>query len=134
MLQSDIVQIHWILIHAWIAVFYLARWFGSPWHHVQPYGAATAMTHLALAPTKQLDAFANGDSGKIKWGSATNWRGSERVKPTEVELFCDEKGVPADGESKDKFFGLGREVWKRMEEMRADWEKRLKDAGYDEGF
>ena len=92
------------------------------------------MTHLALAPKQQLNAFANGNGEKIKWGSATNWRGSERVKPIEVELWCDEKGVPADKESQEKFFGLGREIWKKMEEMRADWEKRLKDVGYDEGL
>ena len=134
MIVTDIVQIHWLLVYAWIGVFYLARWYGSPWHNTKPYSGATAMTHLALAPKSQLDGFGNGDSASIKWGSATNWRGNERVKPTEVHWLYDEKGQTYGDEQREKFFGLGREAWKKMEEMRVEWEQRLKDAGYDEGL
>jgi 3-keto steroid reductase len=134
MMVTDIVQIHWLLIYAWIGVLYLARWYGSPWHNVWPYSGATAMTHMALAPKKDLDSFGKGDGASIKWGSATNWRGNERVKATEVHWLYDDKGKSDGEEKRENFFGLGREVWKRMEEMRGEWEQRLRDAGYDEGL
>lgn len=92
------------------------------------------MTYLALASKEQLDSFAGGDAAAIKWGSATNWRGSERVKVTEVEGLYDEKGVRDDEEKREQFYGLGRDVWRQMEELRMEWEQRLKDAGYDEGL
>jgi 3-keto steroid reductase len=92
------------------------------------------MTYLALAPKRQLDTFAGGDATSIKWGSATNWRGNERVKRTEVDWLYDDKGVSEGEEKREQFFGLGREAWQQMEEMRVEWEQRLKDAGYDEGL
>jgi 3-keto steroid reductase len=134
MVVTDIVQIYWLLVYAWVAVMYFARWYGSPWHNTQPYSGATAMTHLALAPKSQLDAFANGDGAAIKWGSATNWRGSERVKLTEVDQLYDDKGQSYGQEARERFFGQGREAWRRMEELRVEWEQRLKDSGYDEGL
>ncbi|KIW01987.1 uncharacterized protein PV09_06497 [Verruconis gallopava] len=135
MVVTDIIALpHWLLIWAWTAVFYIARWCGSPWHNTQPYSGATAMTHLALAPKEQLDKFARGNASDIKWGSATNWRGNERVKITEVEGLYNDKGVPYSDEEREKFFQLGREVWKRMEDLRTEWENRLKDAGFDEGL
>jgi 3-keto steroid reductase len=123
-----------LLVYLWIAAFYLARCCGSPWHNTRPYSGATAMTYLALAPKRQLDTFAGGDATSIKWGSATNWRGNERVKRTEVDWLYDDKGVSEGEEKREQFFGLGREAWQQMEEMRVEWEQRLKDAGYDEGL
>lgn len=92
------------------------------------------MTHIALAPKKDLDSFGKGDDSSIKWGSATNWRGNERVKVTEVNWLIDDKGRAEGEEKRERFFGVGREVWKGMEEMRVQWEQRLRDAGYDEGL
>jgi 3-keto steroid reductase len=135
MIQTEIMPLpSIILVYAWIAAFYLARWYGSPWHNTWPYSGATSMTHLALAPKEQLDAFAGGDGSVIKWGSATNWRGNERVKLAEVEGLYDERGVAAGEEDREQFFGLGREAWKKMEDLRVDWEQRLKIAGFDEGL
>ena len=132
---TDIVDLpFWWLIYGYIAIVYIARWCGSPWHNAVPYSGATAMTHLALAPKKQLDAFAGGDGTTIKWGSATNWRGNERVKPLEVHWLYDDNGNAASEEERQSFFGVGREAWKKMEELRVEWEQRLKDAGYDEGL
>lgn len=129
MCVTEIVSIPTILVYAWIAMFYVARWCGSPWHNTWSYSGATCTTYLALAPKEQLDDFAGGDSADIKWGSATNWRGEERVKRTEVEWLYDDKGQSEPEEKKEDFLALGGQVWKRMEELRGEWEQRLRDAG-----
>jgi len=75
-----------------------------------------------------------GREGKgIKWGSAVNWLGNERVKKTVVEGWVDEKGVPVKSESERiDFEENGRECWKRMEALRVEWEERLREAGCEE--
>ena len=69
----------------------------------------------------------------IKWGSAVNWVGKERVKKSEVDGWCDDQGVAISNEDeKTEFEASARECWKRMEELRVQWEQRLKAAGFDE--
>lgn len=155
MCVTGIMPIHWILIYLWTGVFYISRLCGSPWHTTTAYPAATSMTWLALANQDTLDEMEAspdttadketgvgknkniGTQGRIrravKWGSAVNWIGNERVKKSEVEGWCDGNGVATrDEEEKNKFEEDARECWKRMEELRIQWEERLKKAGYDE--
>jgi 3-keto steroid reductase len=116
------------------------------------------MTWLALADQETLDEMESspetitdketgverGDTNKtrggkgrvrraVKWGSAVNWVGKERVKKSEVDGWCDDKGlVIQDQEEKTEFEEGARECWRRMEELRVEWEERLKKAGHDE--
>ncbi|QDS74764.1 hypothetical protein FKW77_001469 [Venturia effusa] len=155
MCVTGIMPIHWLLIYLWTGVFYISRFCGSPWHTTTAYAAATSMTWLALADQETLDEMEAspdtatdkdtgvGDDKKIgtagrarravKWGSAVNWLGNERVKKTEVEGWCDGDGVAIkDEEEKNEFEENARECWKKMEELRAQWEERLIKAGHDE--
>jgi 3-keto steroid reductase len=80
--------------------------------------------------------------GKGKWGSATGVQGDERVARTEVPGwgYCGRPGVVPSGsvttghyrgrrattrEGREEFEECGRLVWKQMEEMRVEWERRL---------
>ncbi|KAE9966357.1 hypothetical protein BLS_007050 [Venturia inaequalis] len=155
MCVTGIMPIHWIIVYLWTGVFYISRLCGSPWHTTTAYPAATSMTWLALADQETLDEMEAspdttadkktgvGQSERIntegrmrravKWGSAVNWIGNERVKKSEVEGWCDGNGVAIkDEEEKSKFEENARECWKTMEELRAQWEERLKRAGCDE--
>ncbi|TID15159.1 3-keto-steroid reductase [Venturia nashicola] len=155
MCVTGIMPIHWILIYLWTGVFYISRFCGNPWHTTTAYPAATSMTWLALADQDTLneieaspDTTADKETGvgqskkistegktrrAVKWGSAVNWIGNERVKKTEVEGWCDGNGVAIrDEEEKSDFEENARECWKRMEDLRIQWEERLKKAGYDE--
>lgn len=155
MCVTGIMPIHWILIYLWTGVFYISRLCGSPWHTTTAYPAATSMTWLALTEQSTLnemeaspDTSADKETGvgkskqidaqgrtrrAVKWGSAVNWIGNERVKKSEVEGWCDGNGVAIrDEEEKNDFEETARECWKRMEELRVQWEERLKRAGYDE--
>jgi 3-keto steroid reductase len=155
MCVTGIMPIHWILIYLWMGVFYICRVTGSAWHTTTAYPAATSMTWLALADQDTLDEMEASPEtstdkkdgvGKtkkketggrlrraVKWGSAVNWVGKERVKKSEVEGWSDDKGVAIkDEEEKTAFEASARECWKRMEELRVQWEERLKAAGFDE--
>jgi len=111
------------------------------------------MTWLALASQDTLDDMeksdttsTDGEGGKkkdgikggvmrraAKWGSAVNWLGKERVKKSEVDGWYDDKGMGiTDEREKLAFEESARECWKRMEELRGQWEERLKAAGFDE--
>jgi 3-keto steroid reductase len=158
---TAIVTLPWILNLAMIAAMYLARLFGSPWHPTSSYLGATAPVWLALADQSTLDNFetprpsdsntpSKSDKGAattrtIKWGSSTDWKGQESVKPTEVEgwgfmgLPSDaverKKGrrrgaKPASKEEREAFEETGRGVWRYMEGLRESWEERL--AGVDD--
>ncbi|KAI4121124.1 MAG: hypothetical protein LQ347_006946, partial [Umbilicaria vellea] len=72
--------LHWTMTLA----FYLARWFGSPWHTVSAYKGACAPVWIALASQSQLDSMEE-DEGAAKWGSSVDRMGEERVTRTEVE-------------------------------------------------
>ena len=89
----------------------------------------------------------DGEQGKGKWGSSTDRVGSERVIRTEVEGWgwSGRVGELADGgirtnrgryrgmkalteERKEEFEETGRRVWKEMEDLRSEWEERLRDV------
>ena len=122
---------------------YLARWLGSPWHTIDPYVGAVAPAWLALAPYATLEQHEQ-DGAKGKWGSSTDVGGNERVIMTEVSGWgwSGKVGETADGsmrsrkgrwkgmqdvtaESREEFEESGRQVWREMEELRVDWERRL---------
>jgi len=84
-------------------------------------------------------------TGKGKYGSATNGWGVERVERTEVDgwgydgtmqrVERDRLGrwrdaVDLTEERRVEFEEAGRKVWRRMEELRAQWEKRVEDVGW----
>lgn len=138
---TSIASLHWILEAAMFAFFYLARWLGSPWHCVEPYKGAVSAVYAALSPAEQLPATEKRE-GKGKWGSAVSVYGDERVARTETEGwgFGGEMDVAAapggiastwkrrqkmTKESREEFEVVGRGVWKEMEEMRVEWERRL---------
>ncbi|KAL9075211.1 MAG: hypothetical protein Q9157_004115 [Trypethelium eluteriae] len=120
--------------------FYVSRWLGSPWHTCDPYLGATAAVWIALTPQSQLDATEERD-GIGKWGVATDRLGNERVAKTEVEGWGwggrvgepkrkgRKRGVQdLTEEQREGFVELGRDVWRRMEEMRNEWEEKLPPA------
>ncbi|KAL8769308.1 MAG: hypothetical protein Q9209_004690 [Squamulea sp. 1 TL-2023] len=139
---TNILPIHWILVYAMTAAFYVARWLGSPWHTVTPYKGACAPVWLALASQEELDAVED-NAGAGKWGSAIDWQGEERVSRTEVQGWGiggevgDNAGLPKSSrprevedlseEDKERFVLPGRKCWQSMEHLRAEWEELLKE-------
>ncbi|GIZ44983.1 hypothetical protein CKM354_000816700 [Cercospora kikuchii] len=136
---TSISGLHWFLSIFMTLAFYLARILGSPWHAIDPYKGAVSMVFAVLSP--QIIELEERE-GKGKWGSAANNRGEERVARTEVEGwgYCGKPGVVPPGsattglyakrkettkESREEFEEIGRQVWKEMEAMRVDWERRL---------
>ena len=127
---------------AMFASMYLARWMGSVWHSCTPYKGACAPVWLALASQQTIDRLES-DDGPGKWGSATDVFGRERVERTEVEGWgwsgkVGEIRGPARArkrgaqdltrEQREEFDVLGRDCWAQMEEVREEWESRLKQA------
>lgn len=142
---TSIIPVPYILQFAWIGIFYVCRWLGSMWHNIDAYTAACAPVWLALSPQDLLDDYQERD-GLSKWGSATDSGGNERVERTEVDgwgyggIIGDAKNgmgirkgrrrgaVSLTEEARTEFVQLGRECWQRMEELRLEWEERLKTA------
>lgn len=136
---TSISGLHWFLSIFMTLAFHLARILGSPWHAIDPYKGAVSMAFAVLSP--QIVELEERE-GKGKWGSAANNRGEERVARTEVEGwgYCGKPGVVPPGsattglyakrketteESREEFEDIGRAVWREMEAMRVDWERRL---------
>ncbi|EER39808.1 3-ketosteroid reductase [Histoplasma capsulatum var. duboisii H88] len=135
------------LFYAMIAVFWLARMFGSPWHTISTYSGAYAPVWLALSPKPVLDAaedvYARLGGGKPKWGSSCDRLGRISAVRTEVDgwgyggvvgpavLEEDKRRRRKVGakdltaEEKLEFEELGRRCWREMEELRVQWEKLL---------
>lgn len=141
---TSISGLHWFLAIFMTAAFYAARWLGSPWHPIEPYKGAVSMAFAVLAP--QL-VEQESREGKGKWGSATSVHGDERVARTQVQGwgYCGTPGVVPPGsvtkghyrglqettrERREEFEEVGRQVWKKMEEMRVQWEARLGPINY----
>ncbi|KAF2405202.1 hypothetical protein EJ06DRAFT_525738 [Trichodelitschia bisporula] len=121
--KTSIMPVPAFIIIFYHLALYLARFLGSQWHTCTPYSAATAPVWLALADDTAIDGAEGGRKGK--WGSAANRWGSERVSRTDVDGW-DVGGRPgAGGESSLAFTTLGTECWRRMEELRVEWERRL---------
>ncbi|EME45678.1 hypothetical protein DOTSEDRAFT_87964 [Dothistroma septosporum NZE10] len=140
---TSITDLHWFVALFMIGTFYLARWLGSPWHPADPYKGAVSAAFAVLASRSQLPEQEE-RVGKGKWGSAVTVYGDERVARTEVEGwgFCGKPGVVPQGsvtgkigryresrestrEAEEEFEVVGRAVWKELEGMRVEWERRL---------
>lgn len=142
---SDILPTHVVLACMWTLLSYLIRILGSPWHVVTSYSAATAPTWVALTDDEVLEDMGG---SSIKWGSSVDRRGEERVKMTEIEgwgwngqtgakaqlhgLSSGEKRLGRRRNAVDvtqkelvEFEETGIEVWRQMEELRNDWDRRL---------
>lgn len=59
-------------------VFYIARWTLSKHHNIEGYKGAVAASHVALAPTNQLDS-------EIRYGAQSDFYGREYVFSDRVE-------------------------------------------------
>jgi 3-keto steroid reductase len=138
---TSIIEIAWILKMAFMCALYIARFCGGVWHPVTSYKGAVAPVWVALAEQSTLDSMEAGGSQKAKWGSSTDRWGNERVRRTEVggwgwrgvvgETDVDlmkgrKKGmVTLTLEQREEFEAMGARCWRKMEELRREWEKRL---------
>ncbi|KAK0129872.1 hypothetical protein ONS96_000418 [Cadophora gregata f. sp. sojae] len=136
---SDIMPLPGFLVVIYTWVFYIARWIGSPWHPITPYKAAVSPVWITLTGTEELNAAEGGGLKKIKWGSATDTSGDERVMKTEVPGWGwngdiedtteikNRKGRKKDAvdltkEKREEFEVTGAKVWAKIEGMRKEWE------------
>jgi 3-keto steroid reductase len=162
--HTAIIDLPWILMQGYALVIFLARWLGSPWATATSYAAAISAVSLALAPHKQLMEMEEDEGGKaVKWGSAVNRWGTARVETTEVVGWgLNGSGKPysatwwggpawwgggyvgrnhgatdATKEDVENFVVQSAQVWKKLEDLRVDWEHRLEDydkkAGHQNG-
>ena len=146
---STLFPVPWFLFWAYRLALVLSRWAGSAWHAVDGYKGAKSASWLALQPQAALDAAA---AERVKWGSSVDHRLDVRAKKTEVEgwgwegrvedaaaLRAEEGAegvfrkvvgrhrdvVDATDESIAQFEEVGAQVWKRLEDMRREWEEIL---------
>ncbi|KAL7273140.1 3-keto-steroid reductase [Rhizina undulata] len=108
---TSIIPLNFILFYCMALGFWVARMLGSPWHTLSSYSGANAAVWLALAPEDELR---ERDVERVKWGSGSDRWGNEVLRETPVE-----------GGSGEEWEALGRDCWKRMEELRVRWKKRL---------
>lgn len=147
---TGILPLSWPLFYAMLSSFWLARLLGSPWHTLSTYLGACAPVWLALATQSALDAAEAGyrerGGGRAKWGSSCDRLGRNSAASTEVDgwgyggvvgpavLDADRARRRKRGardltrEEKEQFEELGRTCWKRMEELRVQWEEILDRA------
>ncbi|KAI2468340.1 hypothetical protein F4781DRAFT_432463 [Annulohypoxylon bovei var. microspora] len=145
---TPLFPLHWILFWGYYAAMYVARWFGSPWHPVEPYLGACATAWLALADQQTLD-FLRAD--RVKWGSSATRAGHAAPKKSEVDGWGWDGNVETpqgpqhdDGvgvlqrsagrkwdaqdlteEKRAEFENDGRRCWEELERLRTAWEVAL---------
>jgi 3-keto steroid reductase len=138
---TSIIDIALILKWAFMCALYIARFVGGIWHPVSSYKGAVAPVWVALAEQSTLDSMEAGGAQKAKWGSSTDRWGNERVRRTEIggwgwrgvvgETDADlmkgrKKGVKElTLEQREEFEATGARCWRKMEELRKEWEDRL---------
>lgn len=138
---SDIIVLPGILVVIYHFLFLVARWLGSPWHTVDSYKAAVAPVWITLTDAEELDDLEGHGLAKYKWGSATDTSGAERVMHTEApgwgwngqigEIEAEKRkgrkwDTPdATKESREDFEVMGGKCWRKMEELRKEWEDLL---------
>ena len=138
--------------------FLMCRYLGSPWHGVDGYRGAYAPAWVALQDQSRLDAIR---AERVKWGSCSDRLGRSSVKMTEVEHWGwqgtmeDRESLASDTsrglqrklvgrktgapymtkERREEFEVVGAECWKRIENLRIEWEERLRigSVGDDSG-
>ncbi|KAK4134853.1 3-keto steroid reductase-like protein [Trichocladium antarcticum] len=140
--QTTLFPLNAFMYFWYTVVLYVVRWLGSPWHPITAYNGACAPAWLALQEQGWLDG---ARAGRVKWGTATDLWGACRVKKTEVEgwgwegaveemraLKQDQKlkgrrpgAVDVTAERLVQFKELGAKCWRRMEELRVEWEGRV---------
>lgn len=144
--STDILPLHPVVAYAKRLSFYIARGLGSPWHTITGHKAAVAPVWLVLSPESTLDGVEERD-GAGKWGSATDWRGNERVKRTEVDGWgfggrVESTAPPGEHrvgrragavdlteEEREKFEELGVRCWAEMEKLRDEWTALMIKSG-----
>ncbi|KPM37483.1 hypothetical protein AK830_g9072 [Neonectria ditissima] len=142
---STLFPVPWFLIGLYTLVLRLARFLGSPWHAVDSYTGAKSTAWIVLQEQSALDDL---DAERVKWGSGSNRKLEADVKKTEVDGWGWESKVEDASADKTagvfnktvgrkfgsqdvtkeelvKFEALGVESWKKMEELRHEWEKIL---------
>ncbi|KAI1845983.1 hypothetical protein JX265_000909 [Neoarthrinium moseri] len=133
---------------------YVCRFLGSPWHTVETYVAACSAVWLALAPQDELEAE---NAERVKWGSACDRFGNDGPKKSEVEGWGWEGKIedaeairqdPSEGirrklvgrkwdaveltqEKRYKFEEDAVVCWRRLEELRTQWEDILGKGTYE---
>ena len=138
---TSIIDLALVLKWAFICALYIARFIGGVWQPVSSYKGAVAPVWVALAEQSTLDAMEAGGAQKSKWGSSTDRWGNERVRRTEVggwgwrgvlgETDADllkgrKRGVKElTLEQREEFEAMGVRYWRKMEELRREWEDRL---------
>ena len=140
--QTTLMPLNAFMYFWYTVVLYVTRFLGSPWHPITGYGGACAPVWLALQEQAWLDSH---DAERVKWGSSANVWGECRVKMTEVDGWGWEGKVEEVRELKKQgklsgrkpgsqdltedrlteFKTLGVTCWKKMEELRQDWEEKL---------
>ncbi|CAJ2505310.1 Uu.00g127040.m01.CDS01 [Anthostomella pinea] len=155
---TPIFPLNWFLFFAYWCAMCLSRWCGSPWHVVESYMGACAMTWLALAEQDDLDA---AGAQHVKWGSSCTRSGHRSApKKTEVEgwawegriedpeaLRREDEAVPDTDaflrktrgrklgaatltqEQRIAFEEDGRRCWEELERLRGAWETALGKGG-----
>lgn len=138
------------LFYLMLASFWFARLLGSPWHTLSTYMGACAPVWLALAPQSALDEaeseYRRHGGGRAKWGSSCGLWGPGSVASTEVDgwgyggvvgpaVVNEDRtrrrkrgAVDLTEEEKERFEELGRKCWRRMEELRIQWDRILDEA------
>ncbi|KAL2132921.1 hypothetical protein VTI74DRAFT_3142 [Chaetomium olivicolor] len=139
--QTTLFPLNAFMFFWYNVVLYIARWLGSPWHPITAYNGACAPVWLALQEQGWLDG---AHAERVKWGTSTDFWGECRVKKTEVDgwgwegkveemiaLKQEQKlsgrkpgAVDVTEERLVEFKELGASCWKRMEELREEWEGR----------
>ena len=140
--QTTLFPLNAFMYFWYTVVLYVARWLGSPWHPITAYNGACAPAWLALQEQGWLDGAL---AERVKWGTSTDIWGECRVKKTEVDGWGWEGKVEEMLELKQqqklkgrksgvvdvteerlvRFKELGAKCWRRMEELRAEWEGRV---------
>jgi 3-keto steroid reductase len=140
--QTTLFPLNAFMYFWYTVVLYVARWLGSPWHPITAYNGACAPAWLALQEQGWLDG---AQAERVKWGTSTDIWGECRVKKTEVDGWGWEGKVEEMRELKQlqklkgrksgavdvteerlvRFKELGAKCWRRMEELRGEWEGRV---------
>ena len=143
---TGIVPLPSVLMGLWVGTAYVMRWVGSPWHTNTAEKGAVSAVWLALVGEEEMRGEAGGaGAGRVKWGSAVDRLGNARVEMTDVHGWgVDGSGKPvrerwwgggwgrmigavdATGEDVEQFIRQGARVWREMEELRVDWEARIR--------
>ncbi|MCJ1313084.1 3-keto-steroid reductase [Agyrium rufum] len=143
--STGIIALHPILDFFKVLGLYFSRLCGSPWQTVSSYTGAVSVVYLALALSSALPP----NASAVKYGSSTDRWGRGRIKRTEVEGWGwngiwegseDVRGMEmgwgegrrrgakiVSKEEREGFEEAGRECWRYLEGLRADWERLLNE-------